>query len=135
MSMNFKVEGEKDKEKVADELDEVVDEYEEFEEVETSSSSSSKSDDKKGLVHLTGKHVIQRRSGHQWEGQVDSRNQAGTEHVDGKQLLMVLEIAQKDHQRGSRLKIFCSHNLSSCTLPIIIQDFLKNCKLYRFNFP
>ena len=52
MSMNFKVEGEKDKEKVADELDEVVDEYEEFEEVETSSSSSSKSDDKKGLVKL-----------------------------------------------------------------------------------
>lgn len=52
MTMNFKVDGDKEKELVTDELDE-TEEYEEFEGVETTSSSNNgRNDEKKKLIRL-----------------------------------------------------------------------------------
>ena len=56
-----------------------------------------RNDDEKGPVHLFRQYIVQRVSGHQWERQVDGGNGTGAQHIDSKELLMVLEIAEKNH--------------------------------------
>ena len=62
-----------------------------------------------GLVQLVGQHIVQGVSGDQGEGQVNGRDQHGAGHVQGEELLMGAEIAQKDHNGMLFLKFFSRH--------------------------
>ena len=66
-------------------------------------------DDEKDPEFLVGQQIIQGLAGHQREAHVNEGDAKGTANVNGKELFVVLEIAQKNRQGGFFLKILCGH--------------------------
>ena len=82
----------------------------------------------KQLVHLPRQHIVQGAAGHQRKQQVDSRDQACADHINGKQPPMGLEVAQKYHQRRLALIVFGRHRIF---LPLVwyhYTPFFESCK-------
>ena len=79
-------------------------------------------------VHLARQHIVKCAAGNQRECQINGRDQHGTSHVDGKQLLMVAKIAQKNHQRLLPLVVFCGHKYSLLSLSSHYTQKVQSCK-------
>jgi hypothetical protein len=76
-------------------------------------------------VLLIGKQFVKSRAGNQRERQVDGRDQHRAGDIQQKQLPMILEIMQKDHQRPLALVVFGCHFVPPFWFSILYIDFLS----------